>query len=243
MNRQILYLTALASFLSAITTAILMYGPSIQSALSFEAAQSVYDNPLYLYKKWILFFHPQFAFLASLGALFLVVKENKKQTLISLMSIIYLFIWAYSEMNQQAHVINALNNFWRPAFVNASGSDELAIWETIIRGFSGYNDSQYFLLLFGFSIGSIFFGLAFWQRKSKLRVMISLCILLIGFMSLLAFMSYYTPIKLQGGIVQIWYGYLYGPVQISVRALLGIWLLKNMSLTHIENKITIDSVK
>ncbi len=227
-NVDFLRAGAVFSLLSAITTAILIFGPNPVSPNGFEATQALHSDPMHLYKKWVLFLHPQFAFLAALSAGALLGKRSPALIIIALF---YYAVWTITEITQQAYLIDALNQIWRPAYLAATGTDQ-SQWRTLIVGLQGVSDSQYFVLLFGFSIGSILIGCAF-VRETGLAKIIGYTSLTIGTMSLLAFASYYTPLTGTSSVIQGWYTWLYPPVQIGVRLLLAFWLFQQS--THIAN--------
>lgn len=210
---------ALFSVLSALTTSILIFGPDPVAPSGFDAVQSLHANTLHLYKKWILFLHPQFAFIAALAAGSILAKRSPALVVIALF---YYAIWTITEVTQQAYLIDALNQMWRPAYL-AADTDQQAQWKTLIIGMRGISDSQYFVLLFGFSIGSFLMGLAFIQESATAKI-IGYISCTIGLMSLLAFASYYTALSGAGSVIQAWYTWIYPPVQIGVRLLLAWWL-------------------
>jgi len=210
---------AIFSVLSAITTSVLIFGPNPSAPDGFDEVQALHANALHIYKKWILFLHPQFAFIAALAAGSLLAKRSPA---LVIMALFYYAVWTITEVTQQAYLIDALNQIWRPAYLAASGADQ-AQWRTLITGIQGISDSQYFVLLFGFSIGSILMGLAF-VKEGRTAKIIGYVSCTIGFMSLLAFLSYYTALSGTGSIIGGWYTWVYPPVQIGVRLLLAWWL-------------------
>lgn len=226
-NQQFLKIGAICSILSAITTAVLMYGPDAPQTASFEAMQQLHANSLNLYKRWVLFFHPQFAFIAALAAATVLAKRSLALVGIG---IFYLAVWAITEMSQQAYLIDALNQIWRPSYLAANDADK-ELWRTMIIGLRGLSDSQYFVLLFGFGVGSTLMGVAFLSKTPMERI-IGVITITIGITSLLAFCSYYTAITFASPIIGIWYSWFYGPLQIGVRVLVGVWLIKQLSSDH-----------
>ncbi|MBX7528560.1 hypothetical protein [Qipengyuania vesicularis] len=217
----LLKVAALASLLSAITTAVLIYGPdpAPSDGLAGQAAQS--GDALALYKPWVLFFHPQFAFVASLGAAAVLFRARPALAVIALF---YLALWAMTEMTQQAYVIDALNQFWRPGYLAAQDAGEREVYETLLIGFGAISDSQYFVLLFGFGTGSVLLGLAFLQAN-RLGAGIGAVMIFLGAVSLTAFAGYYVQPFAGVTAVTGWiYAYLYGPVQTGVRVALAWWL-------------------
>ncbi|WP_262694250.1 hypothetical protein [Kordiimonas aquimaris] len=223
-NKPLLRIGAICSVLSALTTTILIYGPDASNAPDFDAVQQLHQNSMHLYKKWILFFHPQFAFIAALAAATILLKRSPALVGIG---IFYLAVWAMTEMSQQAYLIDALNQMWRPAYLASTGADK-ELWRTMIMGLRGLSDSQYFVLLFGFGTGSILMGIAFLSEKPIERT-IGLVTLSIGIASLLAFASYYAGLTAVSPLIGFWYTWLYGPIQIGLRLLTGLWLLQQVN--------------
>jgi len=224
VNTQLLKIGVICSVLSALTTTVLMYGPDAPAVADFDAIQQLHQNGLHLYKKWILFFHPQFAFIAALAAATVLFKRSAALVGIG---IFYLAVWTITEMSQQAYLIDALNQMWRPAYLSADGVDK-ELWRTMIMGLRGLSDSQYFVLLFSFGTGSILMGCAFLSEKSLGRI-IGVITLSIGVTSLLAFSGYYAGAAFVSPVIGFWYTWVYGPLQIGVRLLLGFWLFKQIN--------------
>ena len=224
VNSQFLKIGAICSLLSALTTAILMYGPNAAPSADFDAMQQLHQNGLHLYKKWILFFHPQFAFIAALAAATILFRKSAAFVCIG---VFYLAVWAITEMTQQAYLIDALNQMWRPAYLAAPMGADKEMWRSLIMGLRGLSDSQYFVLLFGFGTGSTLMGIAFLAEKSIGRI-IGFISIALGVASLLAFSNYYAGLSVISPFIGFWYGWIYGPIQIGVRLLLGWWLFKQL---------------
>lgn len=213
-------IAALASFLSALTTLLLIYGPNVQAETGVMSQAQLHSNWGYLYRPWVLFFHPQFAFIASLGVAVALFK--KRPALISI-GLFYLLIWAATEMTQQAHIIDGLNQFWRPGYINAESDIQKQAYSTIIKGFEGISDSLYFVLLFGFGIGTTLFGFAFLSPHFYDKA-IGISLIFIGSLSLAAFTGYYTGLSFITPVTSWIYANIYGVVQSGVRVGIGIWL-------------------
>lgn len=224
--RNLLRIAAWASLCSAITTAVLVYGPNPDPAEGLLAEARLSSNWLNLYKPWVLFFHPQFAFIASIGAAFVIWKKHPA---LALIGIFYLLIWAVTEMTQQAFIIDALNQFWRPSLLNAEDAAQRQAFETMLIGFPAISDSQYFVLLFGFGTGSLLMGIGFFSFD-MLGKMIGSAMVAIGLVSLTAFAGYYFAPEVGLTAITGWiYGYLYGPFQTGVRVALAWWLWRQAS--------------
>ncbi|MXO97246.1 hypothetical protein GRI34_12545 [Erythrobacter aquimaris] len=218
---SLLKVAALASLASAITTATLIYGPDAAPAEGLEVQARLSGDWSYLYKPWVLFFHPQFAFVAALGAAAVLWRARPALVAIGLF---YLALWATTEMTQQAYIIDALNQFWRPGYLGAENAAERAGYETLLTGFRAISDSQYFVLLFGFGMGSVLLGAAF-LSSDALGKGVGVVTLFLGVVSLAAFAGYYFgPAAGVTGVTGWIYANLYGPLQTGVRLALAWWL-------------------
>lgn len=212
--------TAICSFLGALTTVLLIFLPN-PDAPDFETRSSLYDNGLYLGKLWILFIHPQVNILASLGVAYLLFKKYPLQIVFGTL---FLLVWAYTEMAQQSLLIDTLNQIWRPGYVEADNEVSKNMFETLIKAANGISDSQYFLVIYGFGLGSLFYGLALVQ-ESGLGKWIGIALLFIGILSLSSFARYYLGVTSLNEIVNWSYKWIYTYLQPLVRIAIGVWIL------------------
>lgn len=212
--------TAICSFLGAFTTALLIFLPN-PDAPDFETRSSLYDNSLYISKLWILFIHPQVNILASLGVAYLLFKKYPLQIVFGTL---FLLVWAYTEMAQQSLLIDTLNQIWRPGYVEADNEVSKNMFETLIKAANGISDSQYFLVIYGFGLGSLFYGWALAQ-ESGLGKWIGIALLFIGILSLSSFARYYLGVTSLNEIVNWSYKWIYTYLQPLVRIAIGVWIL------------------
>ena len=218
-----LKVTAICSFLGAITTAVLIFLPSPEAS-DFQSQVLLFKNNLYLSKLWILFLHPQVNLLASFGIAYLLFKKYPLQIIFGTL---FLSIWAYTEMSQQSLLIDALNQFWRPGYLEAGDETSKKMYETLIKAANGISDSNYFLVIYGFGLGTLSFGLAF-IRESGLGKLLGISLLFIGILSLASFIRYYLGIDSLSPAVNWSYNWIYPYLQPLVRVGLGIWILKEV---------------
>jgi glucan phosphoethanolaminetransferase (alkaline phosphatase superfamily) len=218
-----LKIAALCSILGALTTSLLLFLPN-PSSTDFEANQMLYENNLYLSKLWILFLHPQFNFIASLGIALLLFKKYPARIIIGTL---FLGVWAYTEMTQQALLIDALNQIWRPAYLNADSGVQKTMYETLIKGTSGFSDSKYFVIIYGFGFGSLLFGWAMINEKA-LPKWIGIALILIGVISLLSFSRYYLGFDSLSPMVNGFYKWIYPYLQPLVRIGIGVWIFQQI---------------
>jgi len=215
--------TAICSLLGALTTALLIFLPNPE-ATDFETRTALHQNGLYLSKLWILFIHPQVNFLASLGIAFLLFKKYPLQIIFGTL---FLGIWAYSEMAQQALLIDTLNQLWRPGYIGADNETSKNMFEALIQAANGISDSKYFLVIYGFGLGSLLYGFAL-VKANGLGKWIGVALLFIGILSLSSFVRYYLGIESLNGIVNWSYEWIYRYLQPLVRIAIAVWIIKEL---------------
>jgi len=222
-----LKITAICSFLGAITTALLIFLPNPEAA-DFESRALLYQNKLYLIKLWILFIHPQVNIIASLGIGALLYKKYPLQII---PGTLFLLIWAYTEMSQQAFLIDALNQYWRPGFLGAGDEFTKSVFTTLIKGADGISDSKYFLVIYSFGLGTLLYGLALIYQVG-LGKWIGFALIFIGILSLSSFVRYYLGLGFLSPIVDLCYAWIYPYLQPSVRIAIGTWIFKEVKIEH-----------
>nr|WP_298996051.1 hypothetical protein [uncultured Allomuricauda sp.] len=228
-NNQTLFLklAGICSMLGAITTSLLIFLPN-PIASDFESQTLLFENKLYLSKLWILFIHPQVNIIASLGIAYLLLRKYPAQMIIGSL---FLLVWAYTEMSQQSLLIDTLNQIWRPNYVNAESEITKNMFKSLINAANGISDSKYFLVIYGFGLGSLIYGTALIQENG-LGKWIGGSLLFIGILSLCSFLRYYLGITFLNAPVNWTYEWVYPYLQPLVRIAIGIWIFKRIHLAH-----------
>ena len=180
----------------------------------------LYKDDLYIAKLWILFFHPQFNFIAALGIAVVLIKKYPLEIVVGTF---FLLVWTVTEMTQQALLIDALNQYWRPAYMAAQDQMGRDIYLALIKGTDALSDSKYFVLLYGFAMGSVFYGIAMTREKGISR-WLGIAYLFIGVLSLCAFSSYYLGAAYLSDPVAWCYEWIYPYLQPLVRIAVAAWL-------------------
>ncbi len=212
-------LAAICSLLGATTTALLIFLPQT-SAPDFETQVLLHQNQLYLTKLWILFFHPQFNLIASLGLGLLLFKKKPWAIIIGSL---FLACWAYTEMRQQAFLIDALNQMWRPNYLAEVEDDQRHMYRTLIKGMGGINDSHYFVVIYAFGMGSLLFGWAMLKEQNWGRYLGG-ALVFIGLLSLASFGRYYLGVSFLNPPVDFSYRWVYPYLQPLVRIGIAVWI-------------------
>lgn len=213
---------AICSLLGATTTALLIFLPQTP-AVDFEAQALLHQNRLYLTKLWILFLHPQFNLIASLGLGVLLFKNKPWAIIIGGMFLVY---WAYTELRQQAFLIDALNQMWRPSYLAEIEEDQRQMYRTLIKGMSGINDSHYFVVIYAFGMGSLLFGWAMLKERNWGKYL-GWSLVFIGLLSLSSFGRYYLGISVLNSPVDFSYHWVYPYLQPLVRIGIAIWIYEH----------------
>ena len=224
-HQTFIRIAMLCSFAGAITTALLIFLPN-PVAPDFESQALLFQNKLYIAKKWILFIHPQVNIIASLAVAYILISKYPWQMIIGSC---FLLIWAYSELSQQALVIDSLNQIWRPGYVDAENEVTKNSFRTLIEAANGLSDSKYFLVIYGFGMGTLFFGLAF-ISQNRLARWIGVALIIIGLFSLLSFARYYLALNNLNLVVNWFYHWIYPYLQPAVRIAIGIWLYHKINM-------------
>jgi hypothetical protein len=206
-----------------LTTILLIFLPNPEAS-DFETTATLYNNSLYLNKLWILFIHPQVNFLATLGIAYLLFNKYPLQIIFGTF---FLLIWVYTEMSQQSLLIDTLNQIWRPGYITADNEVSKNMFTTLIHTANGISDSKYFLVIYGFGIGTLLYG---WSLilENGLGRWIGVSLLFIGILSLTSVIRYYLGASLLNGVVNWIYEWIYSYLQPLVRIALGIWILKEI---------------
>lgn len=223
-SRIFLRTAAICSFLGTLTTILLLFLPNPEAG-DFETRALLFNNGLYQGKLWILFVHPQVNIIASLGIAYVLWRKNPLEIVIGTL---FLIIWAYTEISQQALLIDALNQIWRPGYLEADNELTKNMYVTLIKTANGISDSKYFLVIYGFGIGTLLYGLAFIKSKG-LSKWIGISLVFIGVLSLLSFLRYYVGLSFLNGVVDWSYTYIYRYLQPIVRIAIGVWIFKKIN--------------
>ncbi|MBX2874723.1 MAG: hypothetical protein KTR30_21550 [Saprospiraceae bacterium] len=214
-----LKIAAVCSLLGATTTALLIFLPQTP-APDFEAQLLLHNNPLYLTKLWILFLHPQFNLIASLGLGLLLLKQRPWAIAIGSL---FLTCWAYTELRQQAYLIDALNQLWRPAYLAETEEGRRHMYQTLIQGINGINDSHYFVVIYAFGMGSLLFGWSMIQEQNWGK-WLGGGLIFIGLLSIASFGRYYLGAHFLNLPIDFSYRWIYPYLQPLVRIGIAVWI-------------------
>ena len=207
---------AICSIVSALTTLGLIFLPYLWLPVEdFDGRMNRINEPAYVLRSWIYLVHP---FLVGAAALAVAMRLRTLASAAALVGLLGFLLWAGTEAGQQTMTLFAFDE-WRAAWATA---DELT--RTHIRAnammYDGLWDAMYFLLLIGFSIGNLCFGLVMVKRRGLTRVVG-------GFFLAAAALTLFTNMLPELGgptlpeSIEPW---LYPAIQPLGRTLIGVWL-------------------
>ncbi len=218
---------AICSILSAFTTMTLM-GIDVPTPSSIQEQARLHQHTAYLFRTWVYFLHPLLVLVAVIG---FFTTQYRKYLGWSVMFLLFFFIWTHTEALQQALALDALNQYWRPAYLSTDDPTTKQAMEFLMLGFPGIYDSHYFLLLFAFGIGSTTMGIVM-MRGSGLQRLLGYAFVFFGVLSLVSFINYYLWPNPSGALVQFSYAWIYPWLQPLARIGLGVLLWRHTSQTH-----------
>ena len=205
----------MCSGLSAVTTLLLIFLPSFYlPAEGFEGRMARVHDPAYVLRSWVYLVHPFLVLMAALGVALRMRLVAPGPVLVGSLGFL---LWAFSEAAQQTLTLFAFDR-WRVAYPSA---DE--VLRTQIRMqvavYDGLWDALFVLLLIGFAIGNLLFGVVLWREDGLSRLVggffLAACLLTL---SILAgeVLGFTLP-----GPLAAW---AYPAIQPLGRTLIGAWL-------------------
>jgi hypothetical protein len=206
---------AICSMLSAVTTLLLIFLPEFFTPVEgFEGRMMRVDDAAYALRSWVYLLHPFVVLMAALGVAMRIRRAASAAAVIGLLGFV---LWAFTEAGQQTLTLFAFDE-WRTAYFT---SDELT--RAHVRAntmmYDGLWDAMYFLLLIGFAIGNLCFGLALVKHRRLTSV--------VGGFFLAALALTLTNIGGElgwPGLPEPLASWAYPAVQPLGRLLTGVWL-------------------
>lgn len=215
-------IAGIASIASAVTTLILIFGPSFFAPVTDGLAgrmQRVTD-PAYQLRAWAYFIHPFLAFIAALGV---AVACRRVAPALALGAILSVGLWAITEAGQQALTLFAFDD-WRRAWL-AGDPAVRATMEVRAAIYDGLWNATYSLILVAFIIGNALLSAIMFRLGDILSRVVG------GFYAAAVILSIFyfsgqvggPVLPEQPGSIGFW---VYPAIQPIARVLIGVWLLR-----------------
>jgi disulfide bond formation protein DsbB len=206
---------AVCSVVTAATTLLLIFLPGFFApAEGFEGRMARVHDPAYQLRSWVYLVHP---FLVLMAALAVAVRIRTFRPGLAVVGLIAMMLWAFTEAAQQGMTLYAFDK-WRVAFATADEATRAQI-RTLTLMYDGLWDGMYFVLLIGFAIGNLCFGLALARLQGLGRVVgvffLAACLLTISLI--------WREIG-WGELPEPLASWSYPVIQPLGRTLIGVWL-------------------
>ncbi|MDZ7639818.1 MAG: hypothetical protein U5J83_16470 [Bryobacterales bacterium] len=207
--------TAICSFLSVASTLLLIFLPRLyDSGESFESRLARVGNPIYMLRAWVYLLHPFVVLAAALGVAMAMRRLSGGAAAAGFLCFL---LWALTEAGQQALTLVAYHG-WAGAYATA----DVATQEVLRMQISIYHaiwDSMFLLLLIGFLLGNLLYGVAMVNSRG------SAWILGVLFLAVAVLTAFGVSREIGGpGLPPALAVWLYPIVQPVSRLLVGLWL-------------------
>ena len=214
INPAFFRIAAACSFVTVLTTLGLIFLPQFYApGEGFEGRMARVDDPVYQLRAWIYLLHP---FLVLTAALAIALALRTRAAILAIVGFLGFLLWAFTEAGQQTLTLFAFDP-WREAYATADAATREAIrLRTDI--YDGLWNGMYMLLLIGFAIGNLCFGLALVRVKGLERI--------VGLFLLAAFALTLTNFAGEFGFAmpEPLASWSYPAIQPLGRLLVGVWL-------------------
>ncbi|CAA9310861.1 MAG: hypothetical protein AVDCRST_MAG56-6210 [uncultured Cytophagales bacterium] len=208
---------AVCSGLSALTTLGLIFLPRTYAApAGLEEEVALRLNGFYQLRSLVYYVHPFLVLTAAWGV---VARKFRESTGAVTTGFLFFGCWGFAEALQQALSLVALNLNWREGYARTADEATREMFRTHLLGFEAVWDALYLLLLTGFAMAHILYGIATWPGSGLERVISWGFFLGAGLTLLILSANFGGPAVPRG--LTMW---LYPTIQPLFRVLLGIWL-------------------
>jgi hypothetical protein len=210
--------TAICSFISAVTTLLLIFLPKFYGpAGSIDARVALIHNPLYQLRAWTYLLHPFVTLTAALGVALALRRRAPGMMIVGFLGFL---LWAFVEAGQQALTLTVYHRL-AAAYPQANAADR-EILRSQIALYDNLWDAMFLLLLLGFLAGNVLYGCATIRAPKEERLTRVLGLFYFG-ATLLTLSGICREV---GGptlppLLETW---LYPLLQPAARLLIGIWL-------------------
>ncbi|MFN0152389.1 MAG: hypothetical protein ACKVU1_16920 [bacterium] len=216
-SRSFLRVTAICSFLSVATTLALIFLPRLYGPVdSFDKRIALVENPFYTLRAWVYLLHPFVVLPAALGIAVVLRRVASGAIAVGFLGFL---LWAFTEAAQQVLTLVVFGR-WARAFLSADAAAQ-DVLRTQIATYDAVWDAMFLLLLIGFLIGNVLYGIAMIKRARFDRVL-GMFFLAIAFLTAASISSELGGPSLPAAF-SMW---LYPIVQPLARFLIGLWLLR-----------------
>jgi hypothetical protein len=220
-SRNFFRFAALCAFASALTTFGVHLLPLLHPANTFEEQLLLSQNPIYELRLWVVLIHILFV-LASMWGI-AAVKYKTAAGWIGLGLGGY-WIFGLAEFFRVSFALNAITS-WRARLLNEPNSEIRELLKENLLSWPQINDALFFLLVFGFLLGNICYGVATFKSSGLEKWISNLLFVWAALGCITMFHEFLNQTWMN--FVPDFISYTYQPL---VRILIGVWLWKQGEL-------------
>lgn len=205
--------------------------PGSEVATNFDERIALHTNKLYLARLWIVLFH----IIIVLSSLWGVAILNWRRApgWIGLGFLGYM-LFAVAELCRTSLALFALNRDWRASFARAtSESATQDILRPLLAGWPGVNDALFFLLVVGFLLGNLCYGISFVSSPRRFDRLVGIMLFLWAGLGCLTVLQQYAGVRSLPAAPD-WIAWTYQPL---VRVMLGLWLWNALPVDEMANEV------
>ena len=148
--------TAVCSFISAVTTLLLIFLPKFYGpADSIDARVALIHHPLWQLRAWNYLFHPFFTLAAALGVA-VALRHSTPGRIVA--GFLCFLLWGFTEAGQQALTLMVYRR-WAAAYPQADAAGR-EVLQLQIASYDNLWDAMFLLLLIAFFAANILYGCA-----------------------------------------------------------------------------------
>lgn len=212
-NNTFLRLTAIAAFISALTTIGVHF---IDFPVEgFEERLLLARDTLYIQHKWMIIVHCLMVIISMCGVATLVWHLNKG---LAALGMLFFSVFGIAEITRMFSVLAYLNPM-REKFLAASDETVRQILQLQIESFSQGTLILFLVFILGFALGNLFYGLALVRARASDKWM-GFAFLLLAITTFLSLANSFWEIRSIGQMVE-YSGKFFTPL---VRLFIGLWL-------------------
>ncbi|MBA3713189.1 MAG: hypothetical protein H0W76_12190 [Pyrinomonadaceae bacterium] len=215
--------TAVCAILSGVTTlGVHLLPPTDIGAMNFEQRIALHSDSFYIFRLWVVVLHILLVVASMWG-----VAAKKLNTSAGVIVIGFLgyLLFALSELLRTSVVLFAVNRAWRAQYAQETSEAVRAMLRANMIGWAGVSEALFFLLLLGFFIGNLFYGLAF-VRGTGLEKTVGVVLLVWSAITLTGIAGDYIEISSVPQPSE-WVAWTFQPL---ARLLVGAWLWKSSAV-------------
>jgi hypothetical protein len=207
---------AICAALSAVTTLGVHLLPKLYpTPETFEQQLLLPTNVIYRFGLWVVFLHILLVWISMVGLGATRVQKSAGSVAIGMLG--YL-LFGFSELLRTSLVMFAVN-FWRAQYRLETSETARTALRTLLSGWPQWNYQLFFLLMLGFLIGNVCYGISLW-RGCRIERIVSGALFVWALLSAAVILLNYMG-QAWLGFMPEWTNWTYQP---GVRLLVGIWL-------------------